>query len=165
MNSNRSITISDAYDLIAKKILIGKMSAQLSKYQMLYSESSMKVQQHAIDISKERIKLLNQLNDILEQQLNEFDDIRHQECVDIYGYIDELDKPNDAYNAAIDSCLKYEELMKNLIPKIDAIESTIPATQLITNYKISEKPVAPTAYNCSTQASGFGADTQEPPPE
>lgn len=164
MSSKRSLLLSDAHDLISKKILINNMSIQLAKHQMLYSASAIKMQQYAINISKERTKLLKQVNELMEKQLNEFDETRHKECMDIYGYIDDLEKSDDVYKKCIEECNKHEEAIKNLIPSIDAIEKTIPNEQVITNYKISEKPIAPTAYSCATEIAAFGTDQSPPGP-
>lgn len=158
MSSDRTIKISDAYELMSKKILIARMSIELAKNQILLSEASIKIQQHAINVSKERIKLLEKVCPILEKQLSEFDEIRHQECVDIYGYIDELDEYSPEITKAFKDCDKYNEEMRNLYPKIQHIESTIPTTKEVTNYKIKDVP-ATNAHNCAAEVAMLGGNS------
>jgi hypothetical protein len=153
-----SLKLSDAYELVSKKILINKMSIENLNNQIEFSTATMKMQAFIIRAARRKITLINSLNDILEKQLNEFDEFRQSQCIDIYKELNELDSPTDEYIEQRAICKKCDEAMLTLTPKIEYIERTIPNTLDVTNYKIKEKSNAPTAYNCATETLAFGSN-------
>lgn len=138
-HKNSKITYTDSYDLITKKILINKLSTENLNHQIECSNNVKKIQDLIINIANEKKELINKLNNLLEMQLKEFTDIVQLECNDIYGYINELDEPSAEYIRYIKQIEILENKMKELNYKIQAIENTIPQTQLITNYSITIK--------------------------
>lgn len=153
-----SLSLSDAHDLVSKKILISNMAIENLNYQIKFSTAMRKFQLLSAVIAQKKIVLITRLNDILNKQLNEFCEIRQEECKNIYDEINQLDTPTSEMLSAINDCRKYEEDMLTLMPKIQYIESTIPPQLNVTNYKIKPTATAPTASTCATEVLAFGID-------
>ncbi len=133
---SNKIAITDAYDVMSKKILINRMSMECLQHQIAFSENSIKFQKLTKQVAEKKLKLINELNTLFEKQLSTFDELRHKECMLIYDEINELDTPTAEHNKLINELKKHEEAMFSLMPKIQHIESTIPNEQSITNYAI-----------------------------
>ena len=100
--------LTDAYDLMSKKIIINKMSIENLNNQISFSESSIQLQTMAISIAKKKVELIERLNEIFEQQLKEFCPVRQQDCQNLYDEINELDEMPAAYNKLLQECQHYE---------------------------------------------------------
>jgi hypothetical protein len=151
----RKLTFTDAYELMSKKILINRMSIENMKLQIEYGNLSKKLQELNIATCNEKIKLVEQLNGILEQQLNEFTELRQNECLDIYGYINELDSPTTEFIQTCDKLETARAKMEDLMEKIQKIENTIPNEQVITNYTVRDKLPENPIGTCQTEATAY----------
>lgn len=151
--ASSSLTITDAYSLIKKKMLINKLSARNLSWQIKYSHDAAKMQLLAVEIARAKIKLIDQLNSILEQQLREFCPNRQVECMMLYNALNDLDEPTSKYKALCQSLEKYNYEMMGLMKKINHMESQIPEEVRVTNYNITIKPNAPvsTATTCAQE--------------
>ncbi len=135
--SDTSITFSDAYDLVSKKILINKMSIENLNLQINYATDVMKLQAYTIRAAKSKLKLISDMNPILEKQLKEFCEIRQQECKNIIDEINEIDEcPDPEYFPTLKSCEKYKNQLIELSNRIQHISNTLPNEIDVHNYKI-----------------------------
>jgi hypothetical protein len=145
------ISYTDAYQLVSKKILIGKMSLQCIDKQIEFATYSKKIQDMSIEIGIKKKALVEKLNTILEQQLREFTEERQKECAAIYCEINYLEDPKPEYIKYCRLMDKISDDLANLLLNIESIEKTIPEEQLITNYKISVKEELP--QTCAQEAN------------
>lgn len=143
------LTFNDAYELISKKILVNRMSVECLKSQIAYSHAVAKLQLLNVKVSRQKLELVEKLNKLLEPQLKEFDDLRQDECMELYHQLNELDQPSDDWKKICDEAEKHQKEMMTLVPRIRSIESTIPPQLMITNFRIKRK-VEP-AHNCATE--------------
>jgi hypothetical protein len=155
-------SITDAHDIISKKILINRMSITNLETQFKFSQESAKLQVLTMKITEKKLKIIKELNIILENQLNEFDEKRQEDCLQLYKKINTLDTPTPIHINLCKKLNQYEQEMLTLMPKIQYLEQTIPDEKLITNYNIKIKEEDTTSFNCSTDAMGFG---QNLPPD
>ncbi len=132
------MNISDAQTIIQKKIVVNRMAIENMGHQIQYCNAIARIQLLTIKLLKEKIKLLNQINPILEQQISNFTLERQQMCHDTYALINDMDNmsENTEYMNLCRIVKNTNDKMETLMGKIKAIEDTIPNQQIITNYKI-----------------------------
>lgn len=138
-NQTTVVSYSDAYELITKKIIINKMSSELLKTQIEFSNASKILQDAAILVATEKIRLVSDLNDIFEKQLGDFDADRQDQCISIYYSLSLLDSPTEDRSKLLNKLATLDNKMRELSSRIDQFESTMPVEQLVTNFKISKK--------------------------
>lgn len=134
--ANIKQSISDAYDIMSKKILINKMSLECLKHQVDFSENSIKLQTLSKETALKKIKLIEELTTLFEKQLSNFDELRHKECMLIYDEINDLDSQTDEQKRLVSKLQTHENAIFTLMPKIQHIENTIPNERMLTNYTI-----------------------------
>ena len=131
-----SLKLTDAYELITRKILINKMSVENLEHHSEFYKANIKMLVINMKIAEKKVELINQLNTLLEQQLSEFSAERQKDCMKLYIQINSLDRPTKQYKKINKDLTRHQDKMLELIPKIQYIESTIPAEKNITNYNI-----------------------------
>lgn len=136
-----TLSFSDAYDLISKKMIINKIAISNMEQQVKISTADQQRHIIIIDVCKQKTQLLNELNNILEQQLKSFDEFRQKQCLEIYKEIDALDEPIAEYVELCNVCQAAERKLNDGIMQATAIESTIPDSMCVTNYKIGVSSV------------------------
>jgi len=151
------ITLNDAQELLKRKLLINKMSAECIKYQLEYSKNSAMLQVLTMKTAEDKLKLIEELNIITEKQLGEFTQERQDECKEIYIQINVLDTQTPRFRELVARLDTAQEKMCALMPKIAHLEAQMPPSQLVTNFHIKPKEEPSTAHNCATEALGFGA--------
>jgi hypothetical protein len=129
-----TLKVSDAYDLISKKILINRISIESLEMQLKFSIASMKYQKLIASNAHAKIKLVKKLNEVLESQLKEFTAERQEQCMHLYKEINDLDKPTPEYISNYNECKDLEDKIIELIRKVEYLESTIPDSQDVNNY-------------------------------
>lgn len=132
-----SISLSDAYNLITRKIIMNNMSKDCLTKQIEYSGLSVKMQKHFYSIYKQKIEYIDQINTLYEHQLSDYTEERQNIINTITDKINELDAPN--YNKELVGLLKkhrdLESDITSMIQRIQNMESTIPETQSINKVK------------------------------
>jgi len=139
MSKPFELTVTDAHDLVSKKILINRMSAESLRHQIECSKASIKLHAIIARLATKKLELIEKLTVVLERQLSNFDDLRQEECQDLYKYINELDEPAPEHLALLKTVRDHDQAMLTLLPKIQHIESTIPKELTVTNYKIKRR--------------------------
>jgi hypothetical protein len=139
-----TLTFSDAYDLVSKKILINKIAIDNINTQIQYCIADQKRHDIIIDVCKQKNTLLVELNTILELQLKSFDEFRQNQCLEIYKEMNALDEPVNEYIEYSKECRNAEHKLNDGVLRINAIEATIPDTMCVTNYKIAVSSVEDT---------------------
>ncbi len=132
------MNISDAQTIIQKKIVINRMAIENMNHQIQYCNAIARIQLLTIKLLKEKIKLLNQINPVLEQQITNFTLERQQMCHDTYALINDMDDMtnNTEYMNLCRIVSNMNDKMESLTKKIKTIEDTIPNQQVITNYRV-----------------------------
>lgn len=151
----KGVKISDAYELISKKILINKLSVENLNTQIKFSHTSAKLQLATVEMARKKLKLVKKLTPILEKQLSEFTEERQIKCVKIYNKINELDTPTDEFKELCNQLRSLEHEMMGLIKKLQYLEAQIPAEKVITNYNIKPKE-EPLPTSCAQEMLGVG---------
>jgi hypothetical protein len=134
----KALTYTDAYELVSKKILINRLSVENLKHQVNYCQLFRKIQNITESIAQSKIRLVERLNVLFEQQLKEFSADRQEQCLEIYAEINKLDTPSLEF---VNACNQIETLrrqMEDLISRIQHIESTIPNETVVTNYTVNQ---------------------------
>jgi valyl-tRNA synthetase len=149
-----SLKVSDAYELVSKKILVNKMSVENLKNQIDFSTKFIKFQVENAKIAHAKIKLVKSLNNILENQLREFTPERQEACMDLYNQINAFDLPTTDHCKMLSDCHDCERRMIELQEKIAYIESTMPNEQLVTNYNVNVEQKEPPS-TCAKDAMGM----------
>ena len=134
--TNYELKISDAYQLVANNILINKMSLENLQLQQEYTNIQIELHNMTINIAKKKIEFINQLNLILEKQLNEYCEVRQDECKIIYDDINALDVIDDDFKEKANRISVIHNKMAILMEKIDKIRASIPSEITINNYRI-----------------------------
>jgi DNA-directed RNA polymerase beta subunit len=132
-----TLSFSDAYDLVSKKMLINKIAIDNIAAQIQYCKADQSRHEIIIDICTQKSRLLVELNNILEQQLKSFDEFRQNQCLEIYKEINALDEPSSEYIQLSKVCEAADNKLSTGMMQASAIESTIPDTMCVTNYKVS----------------------------
>ena len=136
-----TLSFSDAYDLVSKKILINKIAIDNIAAQVQYCKADQTRHEIIINACTQKSALLVELNSILEQQLKSFDEFRQKQCLEIYKEINALDEPTDEYIQLSKACEASDRKLSTGMMQAAKIESTIPDTMCVTNYKISVSSV------------------------
>jgi hypothetical protein len=131
------LTVNDGYEIVSKKILVGKISKLALEKQIQYSTTAIKLQNYITNIAKQKIELVSKLENVFEKQLSEFVISRQQECMDIYVQINHLDQPTLEQNNLILQLDELDNEMKKLYEQIEAIERTIPIDKIVTQFNLS----------------------------
>lgn len=130
-----NIKLHDGYELITKKIIIHRASQECLKKQIAFSQAIIALHENSVRTATEKLKLVDQTVPILEAQLTEFDELRQADYTDLISYINEIDN-DPAFPQLAENCSRTEDEFLNLANKINEMEKTIPAQQVITNYTI-----------------------------
>ena len=139
-NTAKSVSYSDAYELMHRKILINKMSIESLNLQMKYSQTTKQIQDVIMETTKNKISLAEKLNVLFEQQLREFTAERQDECIVIYKDLNDLDaNPSPKFMELYEQMQEYENKITDLNIKIEALEKTIPMEKLITQFEVKLK--------------------------
>jgi hypothetical protein len=141
MSGGKFLEITDAYEIIRRKMLINRISKELLQTQIRFSHVSAQMQLQIVKISRAKIKLINKLDTIMEKQLTSFTKERQAECLELYNKLNELDTPTDQMKKWYSDLEQYKECMTNLLLKIQQIENQIPKNTTVTNYKIKPKDI------------------------
>lgn len=137
-----TMSYSEVYDLVSKKILVNKMSIENLKYQIQYFEAFKKAQDISIQEAQNKLKLVNQLNSIFEKQLSDFTTERQDECIVLYKQLYDLDtKPSKELSAASTVLKDIDNKMRIICTKIESLESTIPNEKLFTKFTIKNRVI------------------------
>ena len=136
-----TLSFSDAHDLVSKKMLINKIAIENIAAQVAYCKADQQRHNIIIDVCRQKALLLNELNNILEQQLKSFDEFRQNQCLEIYKEINALDEPTGDYIEYSKACEEADNKLSTGMMQAASIESTIPDTLCVTNYKISVSSV------------------------
>jgi hypothetical protein len=131
----------DGYNLIQKKIVIGRAAAEGLTKQIEYNHNYGKLQLCVVRDAKRKRNLIEESNALLEQMLKgEIKKLDLDRYIQTCEEINDIDEESDA---EVDEIIKRQEVLKNemeeLHRKIEDMEATIPPEQLITNYFVSEK--------------------------
>lgn len=161
--SHNTITLTDAKDLVSKKILINKMSIDNLKTQIEFAKAAIKLQYLTSEAARKKIPLVEQLNEIFEKQLIEFTEERQLQCNELYEQINAIDQPTEEYLVVLNTLEKKEEEMLNLMPKIQYLESQLPSQQEIDVYKI--KVLDDQSGQKNTSCSNSGVQIPDIPAE
>jgi polyribonucleotide nucleotidyltransferase len=135
----KPITLSEVYGLISQQILIGKMSVASLTMQAEYCKALKNAQDFTISITNKKIELLKKLNDLREEQLKEFDEIRQEECNMIVSEINELDEPNAEYFTIAKQLETMKSEQNQLIEKINMLQQSLPDEKVLDFYKVKPK--------------------------
>ena len=134
--SKYEIKLTDAHNLVSNNILINKMSIENLQLQQEYTRLQIDLSNITIDVAKKKVDLIHKLNEVLEKQLNEYCEIRQEECKYIYDDINELDTISYEQRDKIERLRQLHEKMCELSDKINAVRSHIPDTITVNNYTI-----------------------------
>jgi hypothetical protein len=148
-NTNQKITAHNGYDLVSKKILIGRISISMLETQIEYTNNSIKIQHISNDIAEKKLKLTTALNSIFEKQLNDFTEARQNQCMELYKEINLLDEPVEEHKELIKKIRKLENHLTELQKQINFLEATIPKERVIVQYTANQTNPA----NQTTQAN------------
>lgn len=133
----KTISYTNAYNIITKKILVNKMSIELLKTQILFNKKSKFLQMQNMKTAEDKITLIEQLNSLFDKQLTQFSPEIQEKCMDIYKSIQTLDTPSDAFMTAVNRLTELTSIMNNLSIYIRQLESTIPKESIVTNFNIT----------------------------
>jgi hypothetical protein len=128
--------LTDAVDIMNKKIIVNNMSIECLQLQIKYSATIRNLQLIFAKKAQQKIDLVNKLNSVLSQQLATFDEIRQEEANELYKELNELDESDCGITNLINENKKIGEDVESLMIKIDAIEKTIPNNKMMTNFKV-----------------------------
>lgn len=126
----------NGYDIIQRKILIGKLSIECLKLQEEYSRNIIKIQKQAIETAKKKYLLIEKQNEIFEKQLSEFTESRQQECLDINIEINLLDIHPSEYRELVSRTDDLTAKLAHLTNQIQGLEAQMPEEFMITQYKL-----------------------------
>jgi hypothetical protein len=156
-----AITLNDAYELLKRKLLINKMSLSSLEAQMIYSKEACILQVLTMKDAEKKIKLVIELNEITENQLNDFTQERQDRCQELYHEINVIDTPTKKFLDTVKRLDEYQQTMLNLMPKIQYLESMMPSQQLVTNFHIKPKKEPTTSFSCATDALALGVEPHQ----
>lgn len=151
-------SVDDACEIMNRKIIIGRMAIEALKLQVEFSNNSKKLQDVTMQAANQKIKLIEQQNALFEEQLKGFDEIRQDECMNLYDEINALDTmPDEARNV----CKVLEETerkMQDLYIRIDALAKLIPERFAVTKFTVKPKQNANVSNNCATETGTLPDD-------
>jgi hypothetical protein len=132
-----SINVTDAIEIIKKKISINKISIACLDTQIELSHTQAQLNLLTVKIAREKRKLVEELNALFEKQAITFDPERQNKCMDLYKKLNALDNPTDEYRKLCELIDFNMKKMAEMTRQINTIESSIPQTQVVTNYKMN----------------------------
>jgi hypothetical protein len=140
INAKYELKLSDAYQLVSTNIMVNKMSIENLQMQQDYLRMQADLYLAARLAASKKAELIEKLNTILEQQLNEYCEIRQDACKLIIEDINALDIYSSEQNDKIRQMHDLHDKMCIMVSKINNIKSGIPETVTVTNYRIRPKP-------------------------
>jgi hypothetical protein len=147
----KPFTVTDAYELMSKKILINKISIASLQEQIAMADLSIKLQALHKDLAQRKIEIAQYLNGVLEQQLTEFTAERQEECLHLYRELNELDDHTLEYKRLVRELDERQQKILNYVRDIDGLERTIPNERLVTNFRVKPKLSANPTASCATE--------------
>ena len=129
--------INDAQDLFKRKIAVNTLALDNLKLNVLFTEKSIAMQTIAQNIAKQKIELVNETLTLFNQQLEEVDQLRNEQIVEIYRELNVLDETTPEYKQLCDEMDDIGARMLKLCEQITEVEKEIPDFQTVTNYKIT----------------------------
>lgn len=156
--SRPAFSVDDAYEIMHRKIIIGRMSIEALKLQVEYSNNSKKLQDITSDIANQKIKLIEQQNALFEQQLKGFDDIRQDECMNLYDDINALDIMPEEARVVCKKLEETEQKMQDLYVRIDALAKMIPERFEVTKFTVKPKQNTNISNSCTTEMPSMPDD-------
>lgn len=138
-DEEKTLTYNDAYDILSKKILINKIALENMQYQKVFLSNCKILQDYNLTTLNKKMECVVKLNELFEQQLAKFTEERQDECILLYKKLSELEQPTTEVIQVHNVLNETEERMKDLCVKIDALERTIPAEKIITQYSVKPK--------------------------
>lgn len=130
---------TDAYNIMTQKILINRMSLEVLRIQIENADITKKIQDEIQAVAKKKMINIVKLNDLYEQQLTEFTEIRQEQTNWIYSDLNELDHASPEFIELKNKLAANDRRIMDLLERIAAIEKSIPAEASITNYKVVMK--------------------------
>ena len=137
--AKKPVVVHDLQDICKRKILVNLMTAEFLRTQIELSESSKKLQDYSIQNAKEKLGLTNQLIKLFEEQCKVFDELRQDECLEIYEQLNSLNQLPAEMATLIRRLPELDDKLKKLAELIDHHEGNIPENQLGTQYSIKKK--------------------------
>ena len=135
-NAVYELKLSDAFDIVSTNILVNKMSIENLTMQQKYLQLQANVCNDARERAIKKVELINGLNAVLEKQLNEFCEIRQEECQLLVEDINSLDDQTEESIANNREMVILHNKMTELIDKIEHLHAQIPEKVTVTNYRI-----------------------------
>ena len=132
----QKITAHNGYDLISKKILIGRLSISSLETQITYTTKSISLQNTMNETAAKKLKLVSDLNSIFEKQVTDFSEERQRQCMELYKEINQLDLPRPEQKVLTDELNTLENNMMELQKQINYLEASIPNEKLLTQYQM-----------------------------
>ena len=129
--------VNDAQDLFKRKIQINTLALENLRLNVQYTEKAIAMQTLARHMATQKIELVEETLDLFKQQLNEVDELRNAQILDIYREINQLDETSPEYKHLCQEMDEIGDKMLKICEKITEIEKEIPDYQTITNYKIT----------------------------
>lgn len=153
-----SFSVDDAREIMNRKIIIGRMSIEALKLQVDFSNNSKKLQDITTDIANKKIKLIEQQNALFEQQLKGFDDLRQDECMNLYDDINTLDNMPEEAKVVCKTLEETERKMQDLYIRIDALAKIIPERFEVTKFTVKPKQNTNISNTCATEVASMPDD-------
>ena len=128
------VIINNAAEVLQKKIKANDIAIQilnLDKYKYAARRAADAASMQTCD---EKIKLVAELNAELSKQLKDMTDWREDYCQNLVNQLNELDL-SETHAELYERIHKYDPQIQTLMSQRDAIESSIPATSDITQFK------------------------------
>lgn len=157
-NSRPVFSVDDAHEIMTRKIIIGRMSIEALKLQIEYSKNSKKLQDLTMSVANQKIKLIEKQNALFEEQFKSFDDLRQDECMNLYDDINALDSMPDEARVVCKTLEETEKKMQDLLLRIDALAKLIPERFSVTKYTVKPKQNANVSNNCATEVGSMPDD-------
>ena len=136
------VIVNNAAEILQKKIKANDIAIQilnLDKYKYAARRSADLASMQTCD---EKIKLVAELNAELSKQLKDMTNWREDYCQNLVNQLNELDL-SETHAELYERIHKYDPQIQTLMNQRDTIESSIPSTADITQFKFK------CANNCS----------------
>ncbi len=136
-------TINNAGEILQKKITSNELAIQILNLDKLKYDARRAADAHSKYLCDEKIKLVAELTAEYSSQMKSMTDWREEYCQNLIKQIndlDELDETQELYN----NIHKYDATINMLMAQRDNIESSIPTTADISQYKFK------CSNNCAT---------------
>lgn len=131
---DRKVSITDVHHIISNKILSNRIAMENLQNDIKHSLAVMQIKTITTRISREKINLISNYNQLLEQQLVDFTEERQAECNSIAQQINILDTPTTEYKRLITEIETCEVERIRLLTYYNQIEQRIPKEVSGTKY-------------------------------